>query len=322
MSKWGRKTKKEPEGYEIVSSTIEALNDELRERMNETHIDKPKNELMWPVHQINWQRSRYVFDMYYLHKRIPKPVYDYCVELKYVDAALAAKWKKPAYSRLCCTYVINTRNYPYGTVGICRVPRFKLKEGTVIRDHFSGCRGCASGDGGYANIFGNRYGQRLAKIQILREKMQLEEEEKERLAEEERLKAEQEEEEDKEEEEENEDGGDGGAKKARVEGQESGSGGVGNEAGTDVVGVTDGDSRKRKMVAASTEGKGVAAAGRDAVWGSKEEQAAAEKDEEAEASAASAAAGTGVGGMDQEAMQALQAFNSHGTKANKPKGRR
>lgn len=32
-----------------------------------------------------------------------------------------------------------------------------------------GCRGCASGPGGSANIFGNKYGQYLAAIQVARE---------------------------------------------------------------------------------------------------------------------------------------------------------
>lgn len=33
----------------------------------------------------------------------------------------------------------------------------------------NGCRGCASGKAGYKNIFGNKYGQYLAAIQIARE---------------------------------------------------------------------------------------------------------------------------------------------------------
>eukprot|EP00595_Chromulina_sp_UTEXLB2642_P003611 CAMPEP_0196767176 /NCGR_PEP_ID=MMETSP1095-20130614/37046_1 /TAXON_ID=96789 ORGANISM="Chromulina nebulosa, Strain UTEXLB2642" /NCGR_SAMPLE_ID=MMETSP1095 /ASSEMBLY_ACC=CAM_ASM_000446 /LENGTH=126 /DNA_ID=CAMNT_0042133847 /DNA_START=354 /DNA_END=734 /DNA_ORIENTATION=- len=37
----------------------------------------------------------------------------------------------------------------------------------------TGCRGCASGSGGQKNIFGNRYGQYLAAIQISREERQL-----------------------------------------------------------------------------------------------------------------------------------------------------
>ena len=137
--------------------------------INEPHEGLRKTESQWPVHQINWQKSRYVYDMYYVHHRIPREVYEYCIKNKIVDAALIAKWKKPGYERLCSTYVINPRNYKFGTVSICRVPTHCLAEGTEIEDATTGCRGCASGSGNSGNIFGNKYGQYLAAIQIARE---------------------------------------------------------------------------------------------------------------------------------------------------------
>jgi hypothetical protein len=105
--------------------------------------------------------------MYYTYERISKEVYDYCITNKVVDASLIAKWKKPGYERLCSTYVINPRNYKFGTVSICRVPKHCLAPGTEIEDPMTGCRGCASGAS--SNIFGNKYGQYLAAIQVARE---------------------------------------------------------------------------------------------------------------------------------------------------------
>jgi bud site selection protein 31 len=131
-----------------------------------------RTESQWPVHQINWQKSRYVYDMFYVYHRISREVYEYCIKNKIVDAALIAKWKKPGYERLCSTYVINPRNYKFGTVSICRVPKHCLAPGTVIEDAVTGCHGCASGPGGDKNIFGNKYGQYLAAIQIAREARQ------------------------------------------------------------------------------------------------------------------------------------------------------
>lgn len=87
-------------------------------------------ESQWPVHQINWQRSRYIYDLYYVYNKISKEIYDYCVSNKIVDPALIAKWKKPGYERLCSTYAINPRNYKFGTVSICRVPKSSL---TAVR---------------------------------------------------------------------------------------------------------------------------------------------------------------------------------------------
>ncbi|CAE7644799.1 bud-31 [Symbiodinium microadriaticum] len=161
--------KQAPEGFDYVEPTLTALENELREKINEPHEGLRKTESQWPVHQINWQRSRYIFDMFYTYNRISREVYDYCIRNKLVDAGLIAKWKKPGYERLCSTYVINTRNYKFGTVSICRVPGHCLAPGTEIEDAVTGCRGCASGPGGNKNIFGNKYGQYLAAIQIARE---------------------------------------------------------------------------------------------------------------------------------------------------------
>lgn len=128
-----------------------------------------KTEAQWPVHQINWQKSRYIYNMYYKYKMISREVYDYCVEQKIVDVALIAKWKKPGYEKLCSTYVINPKNYKFGTVSICRVPKSSLAPGTIIEDPTTGCLGCSSGCDAEENIFGNKYGQDLAGIQVARE---------------------------------------------------------------------------------------------------------------------------------------------------------
>lgn len=112
-----------------------------------------------------------------------------------------AWWKKPGYERLCSTYVINPKNFNFGTVSICRVrrsvavnastrlpasfrpargplhgprsqvPRRELEAGKIVFDQFTGCRGCCSGSAGYKNIFGNKYGQHLADIQVKREQL-------------------------------------------------------------------------------------------------------------------------------------------------------
>ena len=193
--KWGKK-KKPPVGFDYVEPILEALENELRDKVKETNEGKRKTESLWPVHQINWQKSRYIYDMFYTHKRISRPVYDYCIKQRIVDAGLIAKWKKPGYERLCSTYVINPTNYKFGTTSICRVPLFDRSEEqrsaqdptvrrlgcmaisiffsfTLPHHHIffkTGCRGCASGKGaGPRNIFGNKYGQNLAAVQIARE---------------------------------------------------------------------------------------------------------------------------------------------------------
>ena len=163
--RWGKK--KPPAGWEYLRPTIEALSAEVREVNSAPTEGKNKLESNWPIHQINNQRTRYIFDMYSVHKKISKELYMYCVKQKLVDAALVAKWKKTGYERLCSVFVIDRRNFPFGTTSICRVPKKAMKN-KMIREANTGCRGCASGSG-TGNIFGTKYGQRLARIQVLRE---------------------------------------------------------------------------------------------------------------------------------------------------------
>jgi bud site selection protein 31 len=126
-TKWNKK-QRTPPGFEYVEPVLEALENELRDKVKESNLNKRKIESLWPVHQINWQKTRYIYDMYYTHHKIDKKVYQFCLDQKLVDAALIAKWKKPGYERLCSTYVINPSNYKFGTTSICRVPWFDRNE--------------------------------------------------------------------------------------------------------------------------------------------------------------------------------------------------
>jgi bud site selection protein 31 len=122
--KWNQRNKKKgpPTGFDYVEPILEALENELRDQVKASNLQQRKLESTWSVHQINWQKSRYIYDLYYIHERISKDVYQYCIDQKYIDAALIAKWKKPGYEKLCSTYVINPNNYKFGTTSICRVP--------------------------------------------------------------------------------------------------------------------------------------------------------------------------------------------------------
>jgi bud site selection protein 31 len=124
-TKWHKKKgvgKAPPAGFDYVEPTLEALENELRDRVKESNLSKRKAESMWPIHQINWQKTRYIYDLYYTYQKIDRKCYQYILDQKLVDANLIAKWKKPGYERLCSTYVINPTNYKFGNGSICRVP--------------------------------------------------------------------------------------------------------------------------------------------------------------------------------------------------------
>ena len=147
------------------------MDDELQLRSHDSLDGKNRNESLWTVHQVNYQRTRYVYQMYSKYKRINRKVYDYCIKNGYADKNLIAKWKKPGYEKLCSTFVIDPRNFPFRTVALCRVPKKeRFEENKNAKCSVTGCLGCYSGKDSLKNIFGNKYGQNLARIQILREK--------------------------------------------------------------------------------------------------------------------------------------------------------
>ncbi len=158
-NRWDPRAKKPPKGFAYLAPVLSSLENKLHDKVRESNAGKRNTESMWPVHQINWQRSRYVYDMYYLHHRITKKVYEYCMRNKLIGTALIAKWKKTGYERLCSTYVITSNNYKFGTSSICHV---LLKdwspEQLLTMDLTTGCRGCVSGVGQPRNIFRNKYG--------------------------------------------------------------------------------------------------------------------------------------------------------------------
>ena len=119
-TKWNQKKRKPPPGFDYVEPVLEALENELRDKVKESNLNQRKTESMWPVHQINWQKTRYIYDLYYTHQRIDGAVYQYCLDQKLVDAALIAKWKKISLD-LFANFVI-TRSFGYKS---CSTDKFR-----------------------------------------------------------------------------------------------------------------------------------------------------------------------------------------------------
>jgi bud site selection protein 31 len=169
-NRWDPRAKKPPKKFTYLAPILSSLENKLHDMVRESNARKCNTESMWPVHQINWQQSRYMYDMYYSHHRITKKVYEYCMRNKLVNITLIAKWKKIGYEQLCLTYVINSNNYKFSTSSICHLPlKDHLPEQLLAMNPTTGCRGCASGAGQPRNIFGNKYGQNLMAVQIARE---------------------------------------------------------------------------------------------------------------------------------------------------------
>ncbi|EPS74067.1 hypothetical protein M569_00686, partial [Genlisea aurea] len=149
---------KYPEGWELIEPTLSELQAKMREAELDPHDNKRKCEALWPIFKIAHQKSRYVYDLYYKRKEISKELFDFCLDQRYADRNLIAKWKKaqktllsisnfftPGYERLCCLRCMQPRDHNFQTTCVCRVPKH-LREEKVIECVHCGCGGCASGD--------------------------------------------------------------------------------------------------------------------------------------------------------------------------------
>eukprot|EP00301_Raphidiophrys_heterophryoidea_P014812 c2327_g1_i1.p2 GENE.c2327_g1_i1~~c2327_g1_i1.p2 ORF type:complete len:147 (+),score=15.37 c2327_g1_i1:97-537(+) len=135
-----------PAGFDVVEPTLLDFERKMREAENDPHEGKRKCESVWPILRVHHQRSRYIFDAFYRKKEISRELYDWLLQEKYADSALIAKWKKAGYERLCCLRCIQARDHNFSTACICRVPKGKREDHTVVECVHCGCRGCASGD--------------------------------------------------------------------------------------------------------------------------------------------------------------------------------
>jgi hypothetical protein len=61
---------------------------------SEDNSTKRKNEIMWPIFRLHHQRSRYLYEMYYVKNKITREVYEFALKYGFGDANLIAKWKK------------------------------------------------------------------------------------------------------------------------------------------------------------------------------------------------------------------------------------
>lgn len=141
-------SKKPPEGWDDVVPQLEEFQSQMRDAVNEPHEGKRRNEATWPITKIHYERSRYIYELYYKKKAISKELYDFLILEKYGDASLIAKWKKPGYEFLCSLAAIDKRNANFGTTSLCRVPLHLRKAGSTGPTVSTGCISCSSQESG------------------------------------------------------------------------------------------------------------------------------------------------------------------------------
>ncbi|KAI9830999.1 MAG: hypothetical protein M1826_004116 [Phylliscum demangeonii] len=133
-----RQRKPPPDGFDDLEDTLLSFSNKMKDAENAAHEGKRRNETLWPFFQISHQRSRYIYELYYLKEAISQTLYDWLLKNGYADGDLIAKWKRQGYEK--------TAETNFSATCVCRVPKAQLKEERTIECVNCGCRGCASGD--------------------------------------------------------------------------------------------------------------------------------------------------------------------------------
>ena len=123
------RTKRSPEGWELIEPTLTEMMNQMRDAENEPHEGKRKIEATWKIMRLHHQRTRYVYDLRYKKKEISKDLYEWLLRERWADATLIAKWKKSGYEKLCCILCIQPKDTNFHSTCICRVPKGQLQDG-------------------------------------------------------------------------------------------------------------------------------------------------------------------------------------------------
>ena len=142
------KNKKPPSGWDLIESSIEDFEQQMRDAVAEEHEGKRKNELTWRITRLHWEKSRYVYDLFWRKKAISRELYEWLGREKVVDMPLMKQWRKQGYEKLCSLQAISTQNTNFGTTSICRIPLHKRHHAQLAPAATTGCVSCCSSDKG------------------------------------------------------------------------------------------------------------------------------------------------------------------------------
>ncbi|KAG7891415.1 hypothetical protein KL936_001358 [Ogataea polymorpha] len=101
MPRFKGSNSKTPEEFWKLQPTLVKFEEKMKRSESKiAKMGRPKHESLWEISQINHQRSRYIYEMFYKKKLITRPTYDWLLNHKYGDAELIAKWRKQGYENL------------------------------------------------------------------------------------------------------------------------------------------------------------------------------------------------------------------------------
>jgi len=61
-----------PDGWELLESTIEDYERQMRDAVAEDHEGKRKNETSWRIHRVHFEKNRFIYDLMYKRKALSR----------------------------------------------------------------------------------------------------------------------------------------------------------------------------------------------------------------------------------------------------------
>jgi bud site selection protein 31 len=61
-----------PDGWELLESTIEDYERQMRDAVAEDHEGKRKNETAWRIHRVHFEKNRFIYDLMYKRKALSR----------------------------------------------------------------------------------------------------------------------------------------------------------------------------------------------------------------------------------------------------------
>lgn len=104
------KRKAPPDGYSDIEDDLLIFSNKMKDAENESTVNVPRHQVHWPIFQINHQRSRYIYELYYKKGAISKELYEWLLKNGYADKMLIAKWKKTGYEKVRPMLEIKTKH--------------------------------------------------------------------------------------------------------------------------------------------------------------------------------------------------------------------
>ena len=135
-----------PKGFDRIAPKLKELEENSLDLGPDIRLKGPTAKQPQAKMQANYDRSRYVYNLFYKNNNISRELFDFLIKNGYADQKLIQQWRKPGYEKLCCLECMKGQTSNFGGSCICRIPRSTIGDNVTFNCHECGCMGCSTKD--------------------------------------------------------------------------------------------------------------------------------------------------------------------------------